>query len=80
MKMKMMMSRIGMMMPTMLYNSGRLELLQARHQTIEKTIARIMMNVPIPIPAILPLEVCYWAAVSWTSSPRAIIPNFEAII
>ena len=42
------------MTPIIEYTSGLEELLQAKHHTTLNTIAMIIMNVPIPIPNILP--------------------------
>ncbi len=54
MKIKMMISMIGMATPMMEYTSGLDELLQAKHHTTLNTIAIIMINVPTPIPKIRP--------------------------
>ena len=48
MKMKIMISRIGMITPTKLYISGRLELRHMRHHKIENNITAMMMIVPAP--------------------------------
>lgn len=40
----------GTSSPIIEYNSGRLELLQAKHQMMEKMIDIMMIRVPIPIP------------------------------
>ena len=44
----------GIITPIIEYTSGLEELLQAKHHTTLNTIAMIIMNVPIPIPNILP--------------------------
>jgi hypothetical protein len=54
MKTKIMISKIGTTIPKILYNYGLEELLQTRHHTILKTMAKIIINVPIPISNIFP--------------------------
>jgi hypothetical protein len=54
MKTKIMISKIGTTIPKILYNYGLEELLQTRHHTILKTIANMIINVPIPISNIFP--------------------------
>ncbi len=46
---------IGIMTPIILYNYGLDELRQIKHQNTLNTIAIIIMNVPVPIPNIMPL-------------------------
>lgn len=55
-KMNMIINITGTTKPNIEYTSGLDELRHNRHHSTLKTIARIIMNVPTPIPKILPLE------------------------
>jgi len=56
MKIKMMIKMIGTINPIIEYTSGFDELLHNKHHNTLNTIAMIIINVPTPIPNILPLE------------------------
>ena len=58
MKMKIINRIIGIITPIIEYTSGFDELLHARHHTTLNAMAIMMMNVPTPMPNILPEE--FW--------------------